>query len=76
MEKVCHESVSMESGLIFVDVFLMALDRSAGCNVYIYAANNPTQSVFGGLVLINAVTNNVFHSMKEILLIYNNTCTY
>lgn len=47
----------------------MALDRSAGRNTHISAANDPTQSLLGGLVLTNGVTNNVFHSMIEILLI-------
>jgi hypothetical protein len=44
------------------------INRSAGRNVYIYDANDPTV-VLGGLILTNGVTNANFYSMVEILII-------
>ncbi|MCJ1254710.1 hypothetical protein MMC24_002526 [Lignoscripta atroalba] len=51
----------------------MALDRSGGRNVHIYATDDPTQTVLGGLVLTNGVTNNNFYSMIEIFLVFRST---
>ena len=48
----------------------MAPDRSKGRNVSIFAANDPTRTVLGGLVLTNGVTNQNFYSMIEILLVF------
>lgn len=48
----------------------MALDRSKGRNVSIFAANDPTQTILGGLLLTNGVTNHIFYSMIEILLVF------
>ena len=55
------------------DTFVMALDRSGGRNVHIYATDDPTQTVLGGLVLTNGVTNNNFYSMIEIFLVFRST---
>jgi hypothetical protein len=44
-------------------------NRSAGRNVHIYDANDPT-TVLGGLTLTNGVTNANFYSMMEILFIF------
>jgi hypothetical protein len=43
-------------------------NRSAGRNIHIYDANDPT-TVLGGLILTNGVTNANFYSMVEILII-------
>ena len=45
------------------------INRSAGRNVHIYDANDPT-AVLGGLILVNGVTNANFYSMVEILIIF------
>jgi hypothetical protein len=45
------------------------IDRSDGRNVHIYDANDP-DTVLGGLVLTNGVTNDNFYSMVEILIIF------
>ena len=47
----------------------MSASRSAGRNVHIYSANDPT-TVLGGLVLTNGVTNANFYSMVEIIFIF------
>ena len=47
-------------------------NRSAGRNVHIYDANDPT-TVLGGLTLTNGVTNANFYSMVEILFIFTST---
>ena len=44
-------------------------NRSLGRNVHIYDAKHP-DSVIGGLVLTNGVTNDNFYSMIEILIIF------
>ena len=44
-------------------------NRSAGCDVYIYSANNPA-TVLGGLILSNGVTNANFYSMADIIFIF------
>jgi hypothetical protein len=46
-----------------------APDRSAGRNVHIYDANDP-DTVLGGLVLTNGVTNANFYSMVDIVCIF------
>jgi hypothetical protein len=51
----------------------MPLNRSAGRNVHIYDANDPT-TVLGGLKLNNGVTNVSFYSMVEILFVFE--CTF
>lgn len=43
-------------------------NRSFGRNVFIYNANDP-ETVLGGLVLTNGVTNANFYSMVEVLFI-------
>jgi len=53
-----------------LDIVFMALDRSKGRNVSIFAADDPTQTILGGLVLTNGVTNQNFYSMIEILLVF------
>src|SRR6266480_901102 len=45
------------------------INRSLGRNVHIYDARHP-DSVIGGLVLTNGVTNDNFYSMVEILIIF------
>jgi hypothetical protein len=44
--------------------------RALGRNVLIYDANNPDE-VLGGLVLTNGITNANFHSMVEIMIIFD-----
>ena len=46
----------------------MAANRSAGRDVHIYDANDH-DTVLGGLVLTNGVTNANFYSMVEIIFI-------
>jgi len=48
------------------------LNRSLGRNVHIYDAKHP-DSVIGGLVLTNGVTNDNFYSMVEILIVFTST---
>ena len=48
----------------------MAPDRSEGRDVHIYDAKDPTQTVLGGLHLTNGITNTLFYSMIEILLVF------
>ena len=45
-------------------------DRSAGRNVHIYDAKDPN-TVIGGLILTNGVTNANFYSMIEIFCIFD-----
>ena len=45
------------------------INRSLGRNVHIYDAKH-ADSVIGGLVLTNGVTNDNFYSMIEILIIF------
>jgi hypothetical protein len=45
------------------------IDRSFGRNVHIYDANSPN-TVLGGLVLTNGVTNGNFYLMVKILIIF------
>lgn len=47
----------------------MALNRSAGRNVHIYDANDPTIEL-GGLRLATGITNANFFSMLEILFLF------
>jgi hypothetical protein len=47
-----------------------AHNRSAGQNVHIYDAKDP-DTVLGGLVLINGVTNGNFYSMVDIVCIFD-----
>ncbi|MCJ1378043.1 hypothetical protein MMC17_001139 [Xylographa soralifera] len=51
----------------------MALDRSEGRDVHIYNAKDPTQTVLGGLHLTNGITNALFYSMIEIILVFQST---
>ena len=46
------------------------VDRSNGRNVHIYDANDPN-TVLGGLILTNGVTNMNFYSMVEIIIIFS-----
>jgi len=45
------------------------INRSLGRNVHIYDDKHP-DSVIGGLVLTNGITNGNFYSMVEILIIF------
>ncbi|KAF8448357.1 hypothetical protein BGX38DRAFT_1250326 [Terfezia claveryi] len=45
----------------------MAANRSAGRDVHIYGANDPT-TVLGGLIVTNGITNANFYSMVEVFL--------
>ena len=45
----------------------MAANRSAGRDVHIYDANDPN-TVLGGLILTNGVTNANFYLMVEVFL--------
>ncbi|KAF8423471.1 HNH endonuclease-domain-containing protein [Terfezia claveryi] len=47
----------------------MAANRSAGRDVQLYDANDPT-TVLGGLILTNGVTNVNFYSMIEVFLLF------
>ena len=47
-------------------------NRSVGRNVHIYDAKHP-DSVIGGLLLTNGVTNGNFYSMVEILIVFTST---
>ena len=49
---------------------LMAANRSAGRDVHIYNANDP-DTVLGGLILTNGVTNANFYSMVEVFLLFD-----
>lgn len=46
----------------------MAANRSTGRDVHIYNANDP-DTVLGGLILTNGVTNANFYSMVEVFLL-------
>jgi hypothetical protein len=48
----------------------MPINRSGGRNVHIYDAKDP-DTVLGGLILTNGVTNANFHSMIEIFCIFD-----
>ncbi|KAF8459841.1 hypothetical protein BDZ91DRAFT_741339 [Kalaharituber pfeilii] len=48
----------------------MAANRSAGRDVHIYNVNDP-DTLIGGLILTNGVTNASFYSMVEIICIFN-----
>lgn len=48
----------------------MAFDRSEGRDVHIYDAKDPSQTVLGGLHLTNGITNILFYSMIEIILLF------
>ena len=48
----------------------MAANRSAGRDVHIYDANDPT-TILGGLILTNGVTNASFYTMVEVFLLFN-----
>jgi len=48
----------------------MAANRSAGRDVYIYNANDP-DTVLGGLILTDGVTNANFYSMVEVFLLFD-----
>jgi hypothetical protein len=49
---------------------MSAANRSAGRDVHIYDARDP-DTVLGGLILTNGVTNANFHSMVEIFCIFD-----
>ncbi|MCJ1422113.1 hypothetical protein MMC32_008484 [Xylographa parallela] len=51
----------------------MALNRSEGRDVHVYDAKDPTQTVLGGLHLTNGITNALFYSMIEIILVFQST---
>lgn len=46
------------------------MNRSAGRDVHIYNANDPTEPL-GGLILTNGVTNANFYAMIEVFLFFN-----
>ncbi len=48
----------------------MPINRSLGRNVQIYDAKDP-ETILGGLILTNGVTNASFHSMVEIFCIFD-----
>jgi hypothetical protein len=48
------------------------INRSLGRNVHIYDAKHPN-TILGGLVLTNSITNGNFYSMVEILIIFTST---
>jgi len=48
----------------------MAANRSAGRDVHIYDAKHP-DTVLGGLILTNGVTNTNFYSMVQVFLLFN-----
>lgn len=51
---------------------MSANNRSAGRNVHLYNANNPSE-VLGGLVLTNGITNTNLYAMVDILFIFTST---
>ena len=48
----------------------MASDRSEGRDVHIYDAKDPSQTVLGGLHLTKGITNILFYSVIEIILLF------
>ena len=51
----------------------MPFDRSEDRDVHIYDAKDPTQTIIGGLHLTNGITNTLFYSMIEIILVFEGT---
>ena len=51
----------------------MSSDRSEDRDVHIYDAKDPTQTIIGGLHLTNGITNTLFYSMIEIILVFKST---
>ena len=50
-------------------------NRSAGRDVHIYNADDPT-TVLGGLILTNGVTHANLYSMVEIILVFDSDSEY
>jgi hypothetical protein len=50
--------------------YMPVANRSAGRDVHIYDANDPT-TVLGGLILTNGVTNGNLYSMVEIIFVFD-----
>ncbi|RPB27383.1 hypothetical protein L211DRAFT_819270 [Terfezia boudieri ATCC MYA-4762] len=58
------------SNRIRISTVVMAANRSAGRDVHIYNSND-SDTVLGGLILTNGVTNANFYSMVEVFLFFD-----